>query len=128
MDSGAARDVLERYWQALSDGDFEAVGSLFSDDVVVEWPQSGERVRGKEACLSIYRSYPGGSPRFGQLSRILGRDDLWVAEAFVDYPDGKRYVVVAVVELADGKIAHEIDYFAEQLPAPEWRMQWVEQT
>ena len=120
------QQVVERYWRAAADGDFDAVGELFTDDVVVEWPQSGERVRGKEACLNIFRSYPGGSPRFHELRRTMSGDELFIAEATVDYPDGKSYVQVGVFEFQGDKIAHEIDYFAEMIPAPEWRRQWVE--
>lgn len=127
MDEGQARDAIERYWRAAERRDFDAIRGLFTDDVLVEWPQSGEHVRGKEACINIFSNYPGGSPRFLQLARVMGSDDMWLSETELEYPDQKRYITVSVFEFRDGQIAHEIDYFAEPFPAPEWRMQWVEQ-
>jgi hypothetical protein len=42
------------------------------------------------------------------------------------YPDGSEWHIVAVLELRDGKILRQTDYFGPAYPAPEWRRQWVE--
>ncbi len=126
MDEATARDAVERYWRAADTQDFEVVRDLFTDDVLIEWLQSGERVRGKEACIKVFSSYPGGSPKFVGLRRVMGRDDLWLTEAELEYPGPQTFLTVSVFEFRDGRIAHEIDWFAEPFPAPEWRMQWVE--
>jgi len=126
MGDSDMRQTIERYWNAVNARDFDAVGEIFADDVFVEWPQSGERVRGKEACINVFANYPGGSPKLLGIRRVTGQGDLWVAETDVEYPDGKRYWTVGIFEFRDGKIVHEVDYFAEPFPAPEWRMQWVD--
>jgi len=118
--------TLQRYWRAMNERDFDALREIFADDVLVEWPQSGEHFRGKDACVNVFANYPGGSPKMLGEPRVMGRDDLWVATASVEYPDGKTYLSVAILEFKDGKIAHEVDYFTEPFPAPEWRMQWVD--
>ncbi len=127
MDESSAREAIERYWQAANSLDFDVVRELFTDDVLIEWPQSGERVRGKEACINVFSSYPGGSPKLLGVRRVMGRDNFWLAEAELEYPGPQTYITVSVFEFTDGKISHEIDWFAEPFPAPEWRMQWVEQ-
>jgi hypothetical protein len=127
MDESAARDVISRYVQAISQRDYDAIREIFADDVVVEWPQSGERVVGKEACINIFSNYPGGSPQFVGLRRVMGSGDVWLSEAEMDYPGGERWITVGAFEFRDGKIAHEVDWFAQPFPAPEWRMQWVDQ-
>jgi len=126
MDDSDHRQTLERYWRALGDRDFDAVRGMFADDVVVEWPQSGERFVGKESCINVFANYPGGSPKVLSIRRILGEGNLWITEAEMEYPDAKRYQTVGITEFRDGKIVHEVDYFAEPFPAPEWRMQWVD--
>src|SRR5215212_7362023 len=98
---------------------------LFAEDVAVEWPQSGERFHGKEACINIFTNYPGGSPRYMGTPRVLGEGSVWVGEAELMYPGEKKYMVVSIFEIRDGRIVHEIDYFAEPFPAPEWRKQWL---
>jgi ketosteroid isomerase-like protein len=118
--------IAGRYLEALREQDLKTVAELFAEDVEVEWPQSGEHFRGKERCLMIFGSYPGGSPKLVEIRRVMADGNLAVAEAAMDYPDGKRYQTVALLELRDGKIVHETDYFAEPFPVPEWRMQWVD--
>jgi ketosteroid isomerase-like protein len=116
---------IREHYEGLLAGDETAYAALVHDDFVQEWPQSGERVRGKAACLNIARNYPGGPPSMS-IKRISGSGDHWVVEALGDYPDGSAYHVVALLELRDGKIARETDYFGPLYPAPEWRSQWVE--
>ncbi len=121
MDPKQANELLERYWRAATAQDFDDLREIFADDVAVEWPQSGEKFQGKEACINIFSGYPGGSPRFMGMNRVLGDGNIWTAEADVMYPGERKYMVVSIFEMHDGKIAHEIDYFTEPFPVPEWR-------
>jgi ketosteroid isomerase-like protein len=117
------RETAERYMRAIEQGDFDAVDELLHDDYVQEWPQSGERIRGKRNARAINENYPGlptASPR-----RALFSGDLGVTEMTLDY-DGKIYHSASIVEFRDGKIFRETDYFAEPFEAPEWRAKWVE--
>jgi ketosteroid isomerase-like protein len=118
-------EILDRYMRALETADFAQLGEVFADDVLVEWPQSGEHFQGKETCINVFANYPGGPPKYLGLTRVTGSGDVWVTEASARYPDGKDYQIVGIFELRDGKIAHEVDYFAEPFPAPEWRLQYV---
>jgi hypothetical protein len=49
-----------------------------------------------------------------------------VLEVELTYPDGSRYLGVSILELRDGKVLRETDYYAQPFQAPEWRAQWVE--
>jgi ketosteroid isomerase-like protein len=117
--------LIKEHYEGLLAGDEVAYQALVHDDFIQDWPQTGERVRGKSACLNIARNYPGGTPQI-TLGRISGEGDHWVAEGTSRYPDGTDYHMVAVLELRDGKIVQETDYFGPPYPAPEWRSQWVE--
>jgi ketosteroid isomerase-like protein len=124
MISESNRRLLVEHFAAMERGDFDAVADSITDDFVQEWPQSGERVRGKEACMNIFRNYPGGGPS-ARVRRVSGEGDLIVAEVDMEY-DGKPTHMVAIIELHGGKISRETDYWADPFPAPEWRAQWVE--
>jgi len=126
MNQGDALGIAQRYQDALMNQDLDTVSQLFADDVEVRWPQSGEHFKGKETCIRVFTTYPGGSPRMIGTPRIRGAGNVAVAEAELEYPDGKRYHAVSIIEVRDGKVARETDYFAEPFPAPEWRMEWVE--
>jgi ketosteroid isomerase-like protein len=118
-------ELIREHYEGLLAGDEAAYSALAHDDLVQEWPQTGERIRGKTACLNIARNYPGGSPEL-HMYRISGEGDHWVVEGSSRYPDGTDFRVVAVLELRDGRIARETDYFGPLYPAPDWRRQWVE--
>lgn len=95
-------------------------------DFVMEMPQSGERVRGRDDMLAFQRAFPqhGPVPVF-TLRRVTGRDDLFVLEASGDY-GGRIYHTAAAVELRDGKIWRETRYYGDPFEAPARRARWVE--
>ena len=122
MDENQA--TLERTIAALFANDFDTATEAMADDAVVEWPQSGERIVGRQACTLVYKNYPGGSPSY-ELRRISGAGDLFVVEAVGQYAAGTSYMT-SIVEFRDGKIVKQTDYFASPFEAPGWRSQWVE--
>lgn len=122
---GDAKQVAEGFWKALSSNDWDGAAALTHDDYVQEWPQSGERIVGKVNALEINKNFPGGLPKM-EFRRTLADGDLATVEVTLTYADGSVYQGVSILEVRDGKIAKETDYFAEPFAAPEWRAQWVE--
>ncbi len=117
--------MIRDHIDAIARGDFDAVAEQIADDFVQDWPQSGERLRGKTACLAVFRNYPGGSPAMS-VRRVSGSGDQWTVELDMSYPAAGRYFGVSILEFRDGKLVHEADYWGEPTPAPDWRRQWVE--
>lgn len=121
--TGANRAALGRLFKAYESGDWEAVIAEFSDDFVQEWPQSGERLTSKAACLAVYRGYPGGPPSI-EVTRISGEGDHWTVESEMHY--GPALVrAVNLFEFREGKIVRETDYFSDPFEPPAWRSEWV---
>lgn len=118
------RATLEKMIESLYAGDLDGAMAHMADDAVVEWPQSGERIVGRQACFLVYKNYPGGSPAY-TLRRISGEGDHFTVEAVADYHGRKSYVT-NIVEFRDGRIVKQTDYFAEPYDAPAWRSGWVE--
>jgi ketosteroid isomerase-like protein len=123
MDDAETRHELERHWAACDAGDQDAVHEIYRDDVVVEWPQSGERVRGRANLQALRENHP--SELGFTTRRILGGGDLWITEYVITY-DGRPVHTVSIMELRDGKVARETHYFADPFEPPEWRARWVE--
>jgi ketosteroid isomerase-like protein len=109
---------------AINAGDRAALSGVFTDDIVMEWPQSGERIRGERNRREIYSRFPA-LPRVTP-RRVTGSGMHWVLEASLDYGDGDPYLAVFVFELRDGRIARETAYWSRPFPAPGWRAPWVE--
>jgi hypothetical protein len=117
------RRIVEQLWAAVNAKDWDAHDRLIGDSYVQEWPQSGERIRGKANARAIKDSYPTG--RSPKLRRIIGAGDVWIMETTIDY--GTEVAQgVHVLELKEGKILKETDYFSQPFAAPARRARWVE--
>jgi hypothetical protein len=68
MDERDARRVAEKLWEALQAGDWETARGCLHDDFVQEWPQSGERIVGRDNAMAIEQNFPGGCPRCGSVA------------------------------------------------------------
>ena len=117
------RDALARYFEAFERRDLDAFAELFHDDYVEEYPQSGERIRGKQNARAVNENYPGLPSLINRSYNISG--DLGVMEMTLEY-DGDRVHACEIVEFEEGKIKRARTYFAEPFEAPQWRAQWVE--
>ena len=129
----ANRRVIERYREAFESGDMQEfsklVDELAADDFVDEWPQSGERIRGRDNMRQLNESYEGAtgtSPKM-KLRDIRNEGNLVVTEGTIDYGDGTPVSYVGIAELEDGKVKRLREYFASPFEAPEWRKKFVEQ-
>jgi hypothetical protein len=136
-------EVIHAYIRALTDNDAEALASLRDPDWFLDYPQSGERIRGHANERAIADNYPGGIPEVDP-GRIVGSEDRWVVtpsftfervvgsgetwwgEGRARYPDGSLWHTVSMYRLRDGRIAREITYWALPFEAPAWRAGWVE--
>jgi hypothetical protein len=118
------RVALERHWAASDANELETEHRIYHEDAVLEYPQSGERTRGRSNILNQRASQPS-QKRF-TVRRIIGSGDLWITEFVLAY-DGKPSYTVSIMEFRDCKVARETQYFADPFVAPTWRAQWVEQ-
>ena len=117
------RDALERFLLLFERGDLDAATDLLHDDYVEEYPQSGERIRGKQNWLSIVKTYPSLPKMIDYTIEVSG--ELCVLEATLEY-DSNRVYVCEIFEVQDGTLKRAREYFGEPFEAPEWRAQWVE--
>ena len=119
------RAALDQHWAASDANDFETEHRIYLEDAVLEYPQSGERTRGRSNIQNQRASQPN-KKRFS-IRRIIGHGDLWVTEFILTY-DGKPSYTVSIMEFRGEKVARETQYFADPFVAPTSRAQWVERT
>jgi len=118
--------LARRVWTGANEGNFvDVLEEVLADDCVQDWPQSGELIRGKANIIAINRNYPGLPTATVRRERADGR--LVISEVDLDY-GGKVYQAVSILEVDDGKIVRETEYFAEPFEPPQWRAQWVERS
>lgn len=117
------RARLQQHWEASERGDIVAEHAIYAADAILDYPQSGERFRGR-ARIQAQR---GGHPaeRHFTIRRIGGGGGLWVSECVITY-DGLPTHSISVMEITDGLVTHETQYFADPFPAPTGRAAWAE--
>jgi ketosteroid isomerase-like protein len=74
------RAALDRHWAASDADDFETEREIYQEDAVLEYPQSGERIRGR-SNIQASRTVQPNRKRFA-VRRIVGVGDLWVPNLF----------------------------------------------
>ena len=124
MEDDQIREVLKAHWHASAVGDLNAEHDIYDDDVICDYPQSGERILGR-GNLQALRSHHPSKPSGFDVRRILGKGDLWVTEYIITYESRPAYTV-SIMEFRNGKVVHETQYFADPFEAPNWRSQWVQ--
>ena len=110
------RVALDRHWAASDANEFDIEHDIYRDDAMLEYPQSGERIRGRRNIQASRIAQPS-LKRF-KVRRIVGAGDLWVTEFILTYDDRPSYTV-SVMEFQDGKVVRETQYFADPFePGP----------
>jgi ketosteroid isomerase-like protein len=123
MNEDINRQLISELWERMGRFDFTGAGELLHDDYVCEWPQSQERIRGRENFVALNAHYPGRWQT--EVRRVVADGDQAASE--VELTDNEQTVIaVSFYEIRDGKICREVDYWPKPYPAPEWRAQWVE--
>jgi hypothetical protein len=123
MHDSEFRNALDRHWAASDVDDFAVEHAIYREDAVLEYPQSGERIRGRRNIQASRVAQPA-SKRF-EVRRITGAGDIWVTEFILAY-DGRPSHSVSIMELLDGQVARETQYFADPFEPGPSRAQWVE--
>ncbi len=114
----STRAVIEEHWRASESGDNEAEHAMYAVDAILDYPQSGERFRGRAAIAAQRGGHP--ADRHFTVRRITGNGDLWVSECIITY-DGVPTRSVSIMEFSEAEVAHETQYFADPFPAPSSR-------
>jgi hypothetical protein len=119
------REALGRHWTASDTNEFDVEHEIYRDDAVLDYPQSGERLVGRDNIRASRVAQPNAK-RF-QVQRMVGTADLWVTEFVLTY-DGRPTYSVSIMEFESGKVVHETQYFADPFEPGPSRARFVERT
>ena len=114
----STRTAVEEHWRASEDGDTEAEHAIYAVDAILDYPQSGERFRGRMTIAAQRGRHP--AERHFTVLRISGDSNLWVSEFIITYDSVPTYSV-SIMEFAHELVVHETQYFADTFSAPAWR-------
>jgi len=113
-----AVEVAQEFWRLMATNDFHSVASVLADEFVLEWPQTGERIRGAERFARMNHEYPAqGLWRFA-INRLIGTEAEAVSDVTVT--DGSRTDrAITFFTVARGKVTRLVEFWPEpSSPAP----------
>ena len=117
------RRTVERLWRAMDERDWQIVGALLHDAFVCEWPQSRERIRGRDNFVAVNRNYPGDWSI--TVDEVIASGDRAASHVTV-HIDGRDEIAVSFYEFRDDLIFRQLEYWPDSYPALAWRAPWVE--
>ena len=121
------KDVVEKFWKAMGANDFRAAGECLHDEFVLDWPQSGERIRGRENFVAVNANYPAAGPWRVIVERLIA-DRGGVASEVVVTDGAVTARAITFSEVREGRIIRQVEYWPDPMEAAAWRAQWVERT
>jgi ketosteroid isomerase-like protein len=117
-DQSSAEAIVREFWRLMATNDFHAVKPVLSPDLVVEWPQSGERLRGPENFARMNADYPTTGRWVFTINRLVGDGDEVVTQVSVS--DGTQSAEpISFFTVRGGLIVRMVEYWPEPFaPAP----------
>ena len=125
MNYEEVRDLLVTQWTYTGGPNEAKASEVYTDESVLEFPQSGERFVGRDNIMAWRQQYPARldfEPR-----ELRGGGDLWIAETGLRYDGGEPVSVVKILQFRGDKVERETIYFADPFPAPDWRTPYAEE-
>lgn len=68
------RETVNQFWRLMATNDFQSVTEVLSPDFVLDWPQSGETIRGPERFARMNSEYPSHGPWSFTVHRVVAAD------------------------------------------------------
>lgn len=125
METYTSKQVVAQFWTTMQTNDWRAAAALFADDYVLEWPQSGERIVGRDNFVVVNAQYPAAGRWQFAVQRLLAEGDEVVSEVVVT--DGVQHGrAITFSNVRDGLITRQVEFWPDSFDAPAWRAPWVE--
>ena len=100
---------------------------IYTEDALLEFPQSGEKFRGKENFITWHSEHPAQAIEF-ELRSLRGEGDLWLAEGRVEVNVGAPVPFVDILHFRGNLVDRETIYQCDPLPPSEARAPYAERT
>ena len=119
------KQVVESFWAVMQTNDFKRAGELLHDDYLLEWPQSGEQIRGRANFVAVNENYPAHGRWEFTIHRIFAEGNEVVSDVGVS--DGViTGRVITFSTIRDGRILRQTEFWPDPFEPAAWRAQWVE--
>lgn len=121
----SAIELVKEFYRRMNTNDFHFAGQILSDSYVLEWPQSKERIRGRDNFVAMNAEYPAQGRWLFTINRIVG--DVTEVVSDVSITDGIQAArAITFTTVQDGKIVKQVEFWPDNYDAPDNRKHLVE--
>jgi ketosteroid isomerase-like protein len=121
----ATEKIVREFWRLMGTNDFYSASAVLAPDFMLDWPQSGERIRGAENFAAVNSEYPAHGPWKFRINSLVAGPDSAVTD--VNVTDGAiRARAITFFTVEKGKIARITEFWPDPFPAAENRKHLVE--
>ncbi|KFI12352.1 nuclear transport factor 2 family protein [Vibrio coralliilyticus] len=120
-----AKEIVNAFWQAMQSNDFYKASEWLSEDFEGVWPQSSEKIIGRDNFAALNTNYPSHGIWTFEIHSIVCEGQTVVTD--VSITDGTQSArAITFHTVVNGLIAKQLEFWPDNYAAPEWRSQWVE--
>lgn len=107
---------------AFNEGRFEDFAARFARNGVLEFPQSGEKIGGRDRIAAMYAAAPF-TPQL-EVNSIREAGELVIADLVPGYGDGSSWTALLLFEFEGGLVSRQTAYFGAPFDPPQWRREF----
>jgi len=121
-----AKATVAEMWRRLQARDWDGLAELLADDVVIDWPNTRQRIRGRASYLGFNRAYPEGWTI--EVVNLFADGSTVVSEVRVPHTGFGRFDLVSILEVEDGRVVRGRECWMDEVsePVPPERAAWLE--
>jgi len=131
----AIAQIPSRLWRLFDEQRWDDAKELLADDFETFWPQTRERIRGRDNFIEVNRRYPGTHKiEFQDSNYVYDRWDhtykvttqVYIESKMPDGSEMKLYAISMWDVHSEGIITGAQEFWADCSDAPAWRKDLVE--
>jgi SnoaL-like domain len=121
-----AGDLVRHLWELIEGRRWPEAGALLADDLAIDWPHTGEKIRGRDDYIAINAHYPEGWRI--EILQVVATGEQVAIEVRVPHESLGISYLAAFYVVIEGQIRRGTEYWVDERsqPAPGWRRQWTE--
>jgi ketosteroid isomerase-like protein len=120
------KSTVTEIWRRLQARDWDGLTELLAEDLVIDWPNTRQRIRGRDAYVEFNRAYPEGWTI--EVVNVLVQGRIVVSEVRVPHSTLGRFDLVSILEVDNGRVVGGREYWMDEVaePIPPERTRWLE--
>ena len=125
MSKASAIETVREFWRLMGTNEFHSVGAILADDFTLDWPQSNERIRGRERFAIMNTEFPAKGRWVFTINRMVAGGNEVASDVSVS--DGERHDrAISFFTVVEGRITRIVEYWPQPYEAPANRRHLVE--